>query len=437
MNPPIDAMDGVARSITTGHPAPGQGRPPERSHIRKDTTLMARLLKLAAIAGMALALTAPTLVLAADHLDGPAVSANGAIDIADVYVFEGSDPANTVLSFTVNPAAGVISGTSFDPAAEYAILVDTDADAVEDITYTITFEAAAGGTQAFSVSRDGTEIATGTTGTTAEIGSGGMAWAGLVDDPFFFDLEGFQQLKATLLDAGTLEDAISLICDADPDTNFFAGFDASAIVIEVPDGDLGGEIGVWAETSVAGGQIDRKGKPGINTVFITGDDAKNGFNAAEPANDAAEYTDEVVGITSAIQQALGVAEMAANDYGSAVAGMLLADVLPFNTAEAADFSLFNGRALADDVIDVYYQVLTTVDGTPALTGDCVANDSTFQAEFPYYGVANTAPPSPAPMPNTASPAPTAGSGPIVLLAIVALASSAATLALAVRRAGRG
>ena len=404
---------------------------------------MRRILKLAAVAGMALALMAPTLVSAADHLDGPAVSANGATDIADVYVFEGSDPANTVLSFTVNPAAGMISGTTFDPAAEYAIQVDTDGDAVGDITFMIAFEAAAGGTQAFTVSRDGTEIAAGTTGTTAEIDSGGMAWAGLVDDPFFFDLEGFNQLKTTLLEAGTLEDAISLICDNDPDVNFFAGFNASAIVLEVPDGDLGGEIGVWVETSVGGGQIDRKGKPGINTVFITGDDAKNGFNADSPSGDAAEYTDEVVGITSAIQQALGVAEMAANDYGATIAGVVLPDVLPYNTAEAADFSVFNGRALADDVIDVYYQVLTTVDEQPALMGDCVANDSAFSADFPYYGAANAAAapgsPSatPAPMPDTGVAAPSAGIAPIVLLAIVALVSGAATLALAVSRSRRG
>ena len=52
---------------------------------------MRRLIRLAAIAGTALALAAPTFVSAADHLDGTAVSANGAIDINDVYVFEGSD----------------------------------------------------------------------------------------------------------------------------------------------------------------------------------------------------------------------------------------------------------------------------------------------------------------------------------------------------------
>jgi len=384
---------------------------------------MRRLLRLAAIVSTALAIAAPTLVSAADHLDGPAVSANGAIDINDLYVFEGSDPDNTVLTITLNPAAGNISGTTFDAGAEYLLLVDTDADAVEDITFTFVFDEVSDGEQAFTVSRDGTEIASGTTNDPASIETGGTAWAGLVDDPFFFDLEGFGQLKSTLLDAGTLEDAISLICDTDPDTNFFAGFDASAIVLELPDGDLGGDIGVWAATMVDGSQVDRMGKPGINTVFITGDAEKDGYNAAQPADDAAEYTDEVVGITSAIQQALGVDATDADAYGATVAGILLPDVLPYNTAEAADFSVFNGRALADDVIDVYYSVLTTVDGTPALTGDCVANDSAFGDELPYYAVANAAgEPDPGPtaapsMPNTGIAEPSSGT-PVTLAAIL-------------------
>jgi hypothetical protein len=399
---------------------------------------MRRLIRLAAVASTALALVAPTLVSAADHLDGTAVSANGAADINDIYAFAGADASNTVLVMTVNPAAGVISGTTFDPAVDYRFLVDTDGDAVEDSTLTVTFEAASGGSQAYSVDRDGTTIATGTTGTPASIDGGGQAWAGLADDPFFFDLEGFRQLKQTLLDAGTLEDAISLICDTDPDVNFFAGFDGSAIVLEMPDAALGGEIAIWAETLVDGNQVDRMGKPGINTVFITGDPEKDAFNAAEPMDDPADYTDEVVGITSAIQQALGVDAATADAYGATVAGILLPDVLPYNTAEAADFSAFNGRGLADDVIDVYYSVLTTVDGTPALTSDCVANDSAFGGAFPYLAAANGAgepAPSAAPsMPNTGVSEPTSGSSTSLVLAMaIALIVSGIGLGVATAR----
>jgi hypothetical protein len=404
---------------------------------------MRRLIRLAAIVSTALALVAPAFVSAADHLDGTAVSANGAVDINDVYVFEGSDAGNTVLAMTLNPAAGVISGTTFDAGAEYRFLIDSDADAVEDSVLAITFDAVADGAQAYTVTRDGTAIATGTTAAPAAIDGGGQAWAGLVDDPFFFDLEGFRQLKTTLLEAGTLEDAISLICDDDPDTNFFAGFNGSAIVLEMPDDELGGEIGVWATTTVDGNQIDRMGKPGINTVFITGDAEKDAFNAAEPADDPADYTDEVVGITSAIQQALGVDAMTADAYGATVAGIVLPDVLPYNTAEAADFSAFNGRALSDDVIDVFYSVLTTVDGTPALTGDCVANDSAFGGAFPYLAAANAVgepdpSASPAGMPNTGVQSPAAGgSSGVALVAAAFLASALALGAVTLIRGRRG
>jgi hypothetical protein len=58
-------------------------------------------------------------------------------------------------------------------------------------------------------------------------------------------------------------------------------------------------------------------------------------------------------------------------------------VITYNTAQAANFAALNGRALANDVIDV---ALTVVANTPL--SDCVANDSTFSAGFPYLGSPN-------------------------------------------------
>lgn len=349
---------------------------------------MRKLIRPLLVAATALSLALPAVTLAADHLDGAAVSANGAADINDLYVFEGADAANTVLSFDVNPAAGVISGTSFDPGIEYVINVDTDGDAVEDIVYSITFAAETGGTQAYTVTKDGAAYAAGVTGSNTDIATGGQVFAGLVDDPFFFDLDGFNTFKASILDPDAAVDA-SLICDNTADVNFFAGFNASAIVLEVPDSELAGNIGVWAETrqGVGGTQIDRMGKPGINTIFLHDDASKDGYNAAEPANDVADYTDDVSGTTSAIlQKAFAYTAMDADMVGDGVAAALLPDTLGYDTTSSADFSMLNGRALADDVIDVAYTVV--LDGN--VTSDCVANDSTFQSSFPYWGVANAA-----------------------------------------------
>ena len=364
---------------------------------------MRRPSRLALAAAMTLSLALPALAAAADHLDGAAVQVNHAADINDVYVFQGADAANTVLSFDVNPAAGVVSGTTFDPAIEYVINVDTDADAVEDIVYSITFAAPAAGTQAYTVLKDGAPYATGVTGTNATIATGGQAFAGLVDDPFFFDLDGFRTFKASILDPMAAVDA-SGICNTNPDVNFFAGFNASAIVLEVPDTELATTIGVWAETrqGVGGTQIDRMGKPGINTIFLHTDATKDGFNAAEPAGDVADYTDDVAGTTSAIlQKAFGYTMANGDAHGATVAGALLADTLVYDTTTAANFGMLNGRALSDDVIDIAYSVV--LDGN--VTTDCVGSDSAFRASFPYWGVANAAAASPTPAPTaTAAPA---------------------------------
>jgi len=397
---------------------------------------MRRPPRLALAAAMTLSLALPSLAAAADHLDGAAVQVNHAADINDVYVFQGADAANTVLSFDVNPAAGVVSGTTFDPAIEYVINVDTDADAVEDIVYSITFAAPAAGTQAYTVLKDAAPYATGVTGTNATIATGGMAFAGLVDDPFYFDLDGFRTFKASILDPMAAVDA-SGICNTNPDVNFFAGFNASAIVLEVPDSSLATTIGVWAETrqGVGGAQIDRMGKPGINTIFLHTDATKDGFNAAEPADDVADYTDDVAGTTSAIlQKAFGYTMGNGDAHGATVAGALLSDTLVYDTTSAANFGMLNGRALADDVIDIAYTVVLDEN----VTSDCVASDSAFRASFPYWAVANAAAASPTPaatapgasmVPNTASPV-DASTGPSLILvasAVVLLVAAGSAL----------
>jgi hypothetical protein len=414
---------------------------------------MRRSLRAALAAATILSLALAGLVAAADHLDGAAVQVNHAADINDVYVFQGADAANTVLSFDVNPAAGVVSGTTFDPGVEYVINVDTDADAVEDITYSITFAAPAAGTQAYTVLKDGAPYATGVTGGNTPIATGGQVFAGLVDDPFYFDLDGFRTFKASILDPMAAVDA-SGICNTNPDVNFFAGFNASAIVLEVPDTGLATTIGVWAETrqGVGGTQIDRMGKPGINTIFLHTDATKDGFNAAEPADDVADYTDDVAGTTSAIlQKAFGYTMADGDAHGATVAGALLADTLVYDTTTAANFGMLNGRALTDDVIDIAYSVV--LDGN--VTSDCVASDSAFRASFPYWAVANVAAASPTPtpaptaaaattgspaasvVPNTASPTDASSTPSLTLLAAASVLLVAAGSAMVVTARSRG
>ncbi|MCA9257746.1 MAG: DUF4331 family protein, partial [Planctomycetales bacterium] len=157
----------------------------------------------------------------------------------------------------------------------------------------------------------------------------------------------------------------------------FAGADVSAIVLEIPSADLGGQsVGIWARTVVDGMQADRMGRPAINTALIPSG-MKDAFNAGAPANDQAEFADEV----SATITALSNAENAA-----ALTSVLLPDVLTIDVTNANGF--LNGRGLADDVIDAELQLLSA----GAVTGDGVAgNDVAFRAAFPYLAPAHQVP----------------------------------------------
>jgi hypothetical protein len=341
-----------------------------------------------------------TRVGAADHLDAPTVKHDGRIDINDVYLFQGKNENKTALVMTVNPAAGLLSPTTFRHGAVYEFKIDAGSDAIEDIALRIRFgEVRRDGSQSIRIYRARGEHAThgtrgrllgrGSTNHVIDLTGNGRAWAGLVDDPFFFDLARFQQFKATLLAGGGLADLGGLVdCNrTNPGpTNFFKGLNGTAIVLELPDAARGGMIHVWGETSIRENgvrtQVERMGLPTVNTVFNHTDAAKDAYNRAEPRNDVADYSDDVSSVVSLITSLAGTASNP-TAYGNTVAGILLPDMIPYNTAQPANFAALNGRALTDDVIDV---ALSVVANTPL--SDCVGNDSTFRASFPYVGQPN-------------------------------------------------
>jgi hypothetical protein len=337
---------------------------------------------------------------AADHLDAPTVKADGRIDINDVYVFQGSNASNTVLVMTVNPAAGLLSPTTFRPGALYEFKVDTGRNTIEDIALRVKFGGVrADGSQAITILRANGNMATsgaggmaigkGWTNHSIALSGGGHAWAGLADDPFFFDLARFQTFKATLLGGGGLADLGGLVdCTrTNPiPTDFFLGLNGSAIVIELPDSALGGTIRVWGETSIEENgvrtQVERMGLPTINTVFNHTNATKDAYNRAEPRNDVANYSDDVSGVVELITSLAGTAADPAA-YGDAIAGVLLPDVITYNTSQPANFAALNGRALRDDVIQV---ALSVVANTPL--DDCITFDSVLRDSFPYVGAPN-------------------------------------------------
>jgi hypothetical protein len=339
-----------------------------------------RLALLAAAAGLlALAGTIPAFVSAADHLDAPGLTPPGGdtrLDINDVYAFQSpANSSNTVLVMTVNPLVGLLGNDgTFRSGAAYEFKIDSDGDAREDMTYRVEFGSPNASLvqsvrlKAMPAGGVSTVRATGSTGTNIPVAGGGTLRADVFDDPFFFDLVGFLNLDFCT-------DAI----------NFFLGLNTSAIVLELPSSALGGEIGVWARTMLGDTQVDRMGRPAINTVFIpnnvfepsgTEPSQRNAFNGAKPRNDQRTFRGEVEDTLDIFYDDV--------DTIDALAGILLPDILTINTSSTAGFEALNGRKLADDVIDIELGLVTN----GAVTTDCVGNDSAFSSTFPYLAPAN-------------------------------------------------
>lgn len=293
-------------------------------------------------------------VRAADHTDAPLVRTDGTVDINDLYVFQSpSNSANVVLVMTVNPFAGVRSGTVFNTRAVYEFDVDMTGDAVADAAYRFYFSAERRGVQRFIVvGPDGAPMGTGQTGASSSLRGGGRVTAGLFDDPFFFDSVGFNNgLRFTGADS-------------------FANANISAIVLELPRSSFASNnLGVWARTVLAGSQFDRVGRPAINTVLIPSA-KKNAFNFGAPVNDTSNFGMDV--------QATLVSLGNSAQRAAALTAILLPDILTVDISNPSGF--LNGRRLADDVIDAELSLLT--DG--AIAGDGVnQNDKAFSDAFPY------------------------------------------------------
>ena len=373
---------------------------------------------LLAVAGLTLALGgAPLLASGADHLDAPALghtssgssvdllSTHGDRDINDVYVFNNVARTRTTFAMTTNPAVNfptVDPFTNFGTNVRYVINVDRTGDAVQDLAFVWRFGQASGGSQAYTVWRysganarslaHGVQIGSGSTGTGIGTAQGGAkVFAGVRADPFFFDLLGF---LGTVLGVGTTQLGTG--------GDFFAGLNTNAVVLEVPNDSIGAtNIGVWGTTSYwengAWHKSDQMGRPAINTVFntkyVTAAANKNLFNETAPSqqnSSSLPFHGNIVGTLQNINHILGTdVAYGCTDYdattANAIANILLPDMLTYQVGSKADGTVFNGRSLADDVIDAELGVTTH---------GCVTSDNsdasghTYLTSFPYLGVPN-------------------------------------------------
>jgi Domain of unknown function (DUF4331) len=344
------------------------------------------------------------------HLDSPNARKDARLDITDLFVFRGEE--GTVFVMDVNHSiAPQVTGTKvpagFHPEARYEFKIDTDGDAVENITYRLTFgELDSDGRQAFEfrlltgteaadLDAQGDLLAEGTTGGTTTTDDGLRLWVGKAGDPFWIEPDVLDAIGHAFTD-GTRADLSSW--RPTEARNRFAGHTVHSIVLEVPDGRLPPAAGadqrvhVWALSSLptdAGGrrQINRIGHPMIHPLFTQYDEGLgNRLNATLPADDTTNYGTIIADTVAAVVAAYGTAEDP-RAYGAAVAAKLFPDVLPYviGTPAVYGFDELNGRSLTDNAPDVMFSLATNTAFTIGLTKDSVTAKP--RTGFPYVPTA--------------------------------------------------
>jgi len=166
--------------------------------------------------------------------------------------------------------------------------------------------------------------------------------------------------------------------------DFFADKNVFGIVLEVPNSALGSDphVGLWASCAIRRDgmltQIDRMGRPAINTVFNHGTD-KNLFNSITPNLDRTTVTAEGITFLESFTQTLMTLGGYSQGDATGIAEILLPDILTYDYSSSAGF--LNGRNLTDDVIDIELNLVSN----GGVTGDDAHVHTDLLSVFPYLG----------------------------------------------------
>jgi hypothetical protein len=304
----------------------------------------------------------------------------------------------------------------FDQFLKYRIQLETTGDAQPDLFIDITFSPVqqSGGPQTATIELPSGHVFTALTtrSTTApeapvqvvtrDPETDTLFFAGLVDDPFFFDIPGFSRF-VTSVRAGT-PDPTQLQRGRDS----FAGYNVMGIALSMPVAllpspssiDLGvsGLILRNTATRVTEDgfktfgefrQVERMGNPAVNVALIPFN-RKDEYNFATPVDDAnGRFADDIVGTLMALgtnATNIGILANVAVTNGDYLRLNLTTPNNSLGVGEHvtdAGYAGFpNGRRLGDDTIDTLLYFITN---QTILTGDNVdSNDVPLGSTFPFF-----------------------------------------------------
>ena len=401
------------------------------SNWKKALGVSGLLLGLMAVAGTA------TFVQASDHDDGETEIKGRNLNLTDLYVFREGDqnPSastdNLVFIMNTNPRSVARQQYYFSTKARYEFMVSRVADkdasptGTPDVTLQFTFAAPdAKGQQPYTMTviEDGTTSTV--TGQTTALGDEPMVtsgtvgssmvkvFAGLREDPFYFDVEQFFRVRAGALGIGP---AVGFR-EPSQAVDFAAGYNVNAIAVQIPTALLKGNteattFDVWQTISTGSGktfnQVERLARPAVNEGLVFTNDFLNALNSVTPAFEASALAGQepaastagpIVGEVTRTLKALGNDDARTN----ALIGAFLPDVMRIDTTAPTGYgsalnakgSPIGGRLLKDDVVDITLSVLTngaitsdnvSYEGTP---GNPAQGHDPLISDFPYLAPAN-------------------------------------------------
>lgn len=408
-----------------------------KKHLKKPLVITAFA---AGVALAALGLTtviSPETLTASDHDDGDIDTRSRALSLTDLYTFREIDqnpaarPDDIILVMNTNPRSLPRVQYFFSTQAQYEFRVTRVANknslptANPDLRLQFTFGNPRRGTQAMTISaieRSGrvttvnrttsnrgifsTPLSTAAAPTLNQVRlPGGVAtvFAGLREDPFFFDVEQYFRVRAGALGTGPAVGFRS----PDDAIDFTYGYNVNTIVVRIPRRVLQGSTSAttfdtWLSLSVRDprtgefAQMEQLARPGVNELLVINQRNYAEYNRSQPtrATPPTGIVNDVVRVLSAVgnsEERIGV-----------ILGAFLPDVMRIDTTIASGYgnavnnrgSLIAGRKLADDVIDISLPVLTngaittdnvSYEGTP---GNPAQGHTPLEPSFPYLAPPN-------------------------------------------------
>ncbi len=331
------------------------------------------------------------------HFDTPTAREDPRINICDFYLFAGA-PGTTVMAMTVNPDAGLSAPESFREEAIYTFRFDLErrrsrgsriqsdfwrgvhAGPVRAHVQTLEVRRAVG--EEAIKGADGAIIAAGRTGEIVTTSTGTSVFAGLAPDVFAGDAKALGDFRTALFknkqfDAPRVSQPSKL----------FRATQCIGHRAGGSDGTIGqGRVQAWATCSLHGHapevQVSRWGVPLLTNIFMPDQDMRETYNRAVPTEDLALIGGQIAAVTEELTT-LAASAAEPRSYAERLAKFLCPSIMAYELGTAAgyDFIGVNGRALADDVMDV---VLTWA-ANMALSDGVAPDRSRIRSEFPYFG----------------------------------------------------